>query len=95
VLGRHDDAVAAARAVVAEHPLREDAHAELMLALYRSGRQSEALEAYRATRRLLAAELGLDPGPRLRDLERRILARRQLDAAHRAARPEAARLRRP
>ena len=90
VLGRHDDAVAAARAVVAEHPLREDAHAELMLALYRSGRQSEALEAYRATQRLLAAELGLDPGPRLRDLERRILAQDDtLDAA--AARPEAAR----
>jgi predicted ATPase/DNA-binding SARP family transcriptional activator len=88
-LGRNDDAVAAARAVVAAYPLREDAYADLMLALYRSGRQGEALEAYQAARRVLAAELGLDPGQRLRGLERRILAQDDtLDLA--AARPEAA-----
>ena len=60
--------------LVREHPLRERLLAQLMLALYRAGRQSAALEAYRRARRNLAEELGLEPGPQLQELERRILA---------------------
>jgi hypothetical protein len=59
--------------LVAEHPLREGPKAQLMLALYRSGRQAEALEAYREARRVLDDELGLEPGPPLRELEQAIL----------------------
>ena len=61
-------------ALVAEHPLRERLRAFLMLALYRSGRQAEALETYREGRQLLDNELGLEPGVELRELERAILA---------------------
>ncbi|MFC4592068.1 AfsR/SARP family transcriptional regulator [Sphaerisporangium corydalis] len=61
-------------AMVGAHPLRERSRELLMLALYRAGRQSEALESFRECRRLLAAELGLDPGPGLREMHRRILA---------------------
>jgi DNA-binding SARP family transcriptional activator len=61
------------RGLVAEEPLRERRHAQLMLALYRSGRQADALEAYRAARSSLRDELGLDPGPELESLERAIL----------------------
>jgi YVTN family beta-propeller protein len=60
--------------LVREHPLRERLRAALMLALYRAGRQAAALEAYRSARRTLADELGLEPGPQLQELERRILA---------------------
>src|SRR5262249_43188624 len=60
--------------LVRDHPLRERLLAQLMLALYRAGRHTAALEAYRRTRRTLAEELGLEPGPQLRELERRILA---------------------
>jgi DNA-binding SARP family transcriptional activator len=74
VLGRPHEVVTEAQALVASHPLREQAHAHLMVALYRTGRQSEALQAYATARRLLAEELGLDPGPELQRLERRILA---------------------
>jgi DNA-binding SARP family transcriptional activator len=68
---------------VAEHPLRERLVAGLMLALYRAGRHSEALAAYRAARTRLVEGLGLEPGPELRDLERRILDHDPSLAAHR------------
>jgi DNA-binding SARP family transcriptional activator len=71
--GRHGDLVGELEALVTEHPLRERLRAQLMLALYRSGRQAEALHAYRATRRELADELGLEPGEALRRLEQAIL----------------------
>lgn len=72
-LGRHDGLVAELESLVAENPYRERLHAQLMLALYRSGRQAEALDAYRRARRTFADELGIDPGPRLQELERSIL----------------------
>ncbi|HEX8510433.1 MAG TPA: BTAD domain-containing putative transcriptional regulator [Propionibacteriaceae bacterium] len=72
-LNRADEAVGQARALVAEHPLQEQFHSLLVLALYRSGRQSEALAAYSTARRLLSEELGLDPGPQLQMLERQVL----------------------
>ena len=59
--------------LVREHPLRERPHGQLMLALYRAGRQADALEAYQRARRTLMQELGLEPSPRLQELERRIL----------------------
>ena len=73
-LGRHAELVAELEALVAEHPLRERLRGHLMLALYRSGRQAEALAVYRATRRALVDELGIEPGRALRELERAILA---------------------
>jgi len=72
-LGRHATAVPALQRLVDEHPLREDGRAMLMLALYRCGRRAEALARYRCGQRLLADELGLEPGPRLRALEQAIL----------------------
>lgn len=72
-LGRHGMLVAELESLVAERPLRERLRAQLMLSLYRSGRQADALEAYRAGRTLLNEELALEPGPALRDLERSIL----------------------
>jgi DNA-binding SARP family transcriptional activator len=72
-LGEHRELVPDLEALVAEHPLREHLRALLMLALYRSGRQAEALAAYRQGRVRLHDELGLDPGPELQQLERRIL----------------------
>jgi DNA-binding SARP family transcriptional activator/glutamine cyclotransferase len=71
-LGRHGGLVAELEALVAAHPARERLRGELMLALYRSGRQADALEVFRDGRRR-AAELGLDPGPDLVRLERAIL----------------------
>jgi predicted ATPase/DNA-binding SARP family transcriptional activator len=73
VLGRHRDLVPELELLVTEHPLRERLHAALMLALYRAGRQAEALAAYRSAQQMLQAELGLEPGPALQDLERAIL----------------------
>jgi DNA-binding SARP family transcriptional activator len=72
-LGRHEEVIAALTEFVHEQPLRESARASLILALYRSGRQSDALEAYREGHRLIAAELGLDPSPVLQELRDRIL----------------------
>ncbi|MBV2357735.1 winged helix-turn-helix domain-containing protein [Streptomyces sp. J2-1] len=71
--GSHAEAVSELTALTAEHPLRERLRELLMLALYRSGRQAEALAVYADTRRLLAEELGVDPRPGLRDLQERIL----------------------
>jgi diguanylate cyclase (GGDEF)-like protein len=72
-LGAHTEAVSELTALSAEHPLRERLRALLMLALYRSGRQAEALGVYADTRRLLAEELGIDPSAELSDLHQRIL----------------------
>ncbi|MBQ1105536.1 BTAD domain-containing putative transcriptional regulator [Streptomyces sp. 404i] len=66
-LGEHHRAAALLTAETAAHPLRESLAAELMLALYRAGRQSEALDRFHRTRRLLADELGIDPGHELAD----------------------------
>ncbi|WP_055490423.1 BTAD domain-containing putative transcriptional regulator [Streptomyces sp. TP-A0356] len=71
--GCHAEAVSELTALTAAHPLRERLRELLMLALYRSGRQAEALAVYADTRRLLADELGVDPGPGLKELQRRIL----------------------
>ncbi|MFC4327583.1 BTAD domain-containing putative transcriptional regulator [Streptomyces andamanensis] len=70
---RHGEAVSELTALTAAHPLRERLRELLMLALYRSGRQAEALAVYADTRRLLADELGVDPRPALRELQQRIL----------------------
>lgn len=72
-LGRHGDVIAELRQLVEAHPLRERLHALLMLALYRDGRQGEALAAYQRARRVLVAELSVEPGPELRQLELQIL----------------------
>uniref|UniRef100_UPI0031E327EF AfsR/SARP family transcriptional regulator n=1 Tax=Saccharothrix mutabilis TaxID=33921 RepID=UPI0031E327EF len=72
--GGHRRLVGELSALVAQHPLRERLRSQLMLALYRSGRQAEALEVYRTARELLIDELGLEPGTELRRLESAILA---------------------
>lgn len=72
--GRHGELVGELSSLIDEHPLRERLHGQLMIALYRCGRRAEALETYRRARRLLVAELGLEPGPHLRDLEASIIA---------------------
>ena len=72
-LGHAGDVVAELESLVAEHPLRERLRGHLMLALYRSGRQADALAVFRETRRVLSDELGLEPSQALRDLELRIL----------------------
>ncbi|MGZ4352889.1 MAG: BTAD domain-containing putative transcriptional regulator, partial [Gaiellaceae bacterium] len=72
-LGRHADVVAEAEGLAARNPLRERPRALLMLALYRSGRQAEALQVYHDARRTLDEELGLEPGRDLQDLHRAIL----------------------
>jgi DNA-binding SARP family transcriptional activator len=72
--GDHARVVAELERLVAEHPLRERLRGQLMLTLYRCGRQVDALEVYRDGRRRLVDDLGLEPGPRLQQLERAILA---------------------
>jgi DNA-binding SARP family transcriptional activator len=72
-LGAHAEAVSELTALSAEQPLRERLRALLMLALYRSGRQAEALGVYADTRRLLAEDLGIDPSAELTELHQRIL----------------------
>ena len=73
-LSRHGELVPDLEALVAANPYRERLHGQLMLALYRSGRQAEALERFQALRRLLDEELGLEPGERLKQLQKAILA---------------------
>src|SRR2546430_5428211 len=73
-LGRHVELVPELEALVRRHGLRERLRGQLMLALYRSGRQAEALDAYRDARLALLAELGIEPGRQLHELERAILS---------------------
>lgn len=72
-LGAHERLVAELETLVSQYPLRERLRAQLMLALYRCGRQADALEVYREGRRALHDELGIEPGPALRGLEQSIL----------------------
>ena len=74
VAGRHAELVAELQRLTGEHPWRERLHAQLMLALYRSGRQGEALEAYRDARAVLVEQLGLEPGSELHRLHHAVLA---------------------
>ena len=87
-LGRHEEVVPQLEALIPEHPYRERLRAHLMLALYRCDRQADALQAYHDARRTLIGELGIEPGERLRELERAILA--QDPALHLAAEESAA-----
>jgi predicted ATPase/DNA-binding SARP family transcriptional activator len=73
-IGGHAGVVGELEALAAEHPYRERLHAQLMLALYRSGRQADALDAFRRVRRALVDDLGLEPGRELHRLEAAILA---------------------
>jgi DNA-binding SARP family transcriptional activator/tetratricopeptide (TPR) repeat protein len=73
-LGQHDLVIPQLRSLTAEHPLREALHGQLMVALYRCGRQADALTAYRTARGILVSELGLEPGPDLQLLQQRIIA---------------------
>lgn len=72
--GLHEAVIGELSGLAREHPLRERLHELLMTALYRAGRRSEALEVYRRARHALVSELGLEPGPGLRELHRRVLA---------------------
>jgi DNA-binding SARP family transcriptional activator len=72
-LGRHAELVSELEALIARHPFRERLRGQLMLALYRSGRQADALEAYREARSVLVDELGIEPGEELQQLEAAIL----------------------
>ena len=72
-LGRHAALAAELESLVGEHPYRDRLRQQQVLALYRSGRQKEALEAYQAARQVLVEELGIEPSPELRELERAIL----------------------
>jgi predicted ATPase/DNA-binding SARP family transcriptional activator len=89
---RHTELVGELEALVAEHPLRERLRRQLVLALYRGGRQAEALAAYRAAREILDEELGLEPTPALRELEHGILAHDADLAAPAAPGPSVSRL---
>ena len=86
-IGEHADLVTDLDALVRSHPLRERLRAQLMLALYRSGRQAEALEVYREGREILVEQLGLEPSPLLRGVHASIL-RHETFAASRGAIPE-------
>src|SRR3712207_4726477 len=72
-LGRHPEVALEPQSLAAAYPFREQFHAQRALALYRGGRQSEALDALRKLRGMLADEVGLDPGQALQALEERIL----------------------
>ncbi|XVV01043.1 BTAD domain-containing putative transcriptional regulator [Actinosynnema sp. CA-248983] len=73
-LGEPDEVLPELKLIISQHPLRERLHEHLMVALYRSGQQADALGAYRDLRRLLIDELGVEPSKPLRDLQARILA---------------------
>jgi DNA-binding SARP family transcriptional activator len=87
-LGRAGELIAELDALVAEHPFRENLRAKLMLALYRAGRQTDALSAYRQARRTLVEELGIEPSDELRELHKQIL---EHDPVLAGKRPPAAR----
>jgi YVTN family beta-propeller protein len=95
-LGQHRELVPELETLIAVSPYREGFHAQLMLALYRSGRQAEALAAFRRARELLTGELGIEPGRELRELQAAILLQApELEpasggAVQRALRPAAA-----
>ena len=93
--GRHAELVSQLEQLVGEHPLRERLQGQLMRALYGAGRQADALEAYRQARKTLSQELGLEPGPQLQELERKILTQdpelAPRPSTRRAARPPSAR----
>ena len=72
-LGQHEKLVGELRTMTGHHPLHEGFHGQLMLALYRSGRQAEALGAYRDLRKAVVAELGVEPGQAIQEMQRRIL----------------------
>ena len=91
-LGRHAELVGELEALVQADPLREGPRRQLMLALYRSGRQADALATYREAREVLAEELGIDPGPELQALELAILNQ---DPEHRRASRSSGCLHRP
>ena len=73
-LGRHADVVSELESLVAAHPLRERLRQQLMIALYRCGRQADALSAYQSARRVLVEELGIEPSPALQRLQHAVLA---------------------
>jgi len=88
-MGRHAEIIPDLRDLVDENPMREELYATLMLALYRTGRQSEALEAFREARAVLVEEVGIEPSERLRGLERAILNRdRALEGPRTAPPPQ-------
>jgi predicted ATPase/DNA-binding SARP family transcriptional activator len=91
-LGSHDELVPALEQLIAAEPYRERFRAQHALALYRSGRQADALAACRTARELLVEELGVDPGPELQELERRILRQDPVLAAPEAPAPALLRL---
>jgi predicted ATPase len=72
-LGAGGDVIADLEVLTGQHPLREDLWSSLITALYRAGRQADALAAYRRVRQVLVSELGIEPGPALRDLESQVL----------------------
>ena len=88
--GRHAELIPELQGLVGQYPSRERLRGQLMLALYRSGRQAEAVNAYADARRALSEELGIEPGAELRDLERRVLAHDPTLAPPRRARLAAA-----
>lgn len=94
-LGRHERLLTELGALTREHPYRERFREQQMLALYRAGRQKEALDAYRRTRRDFAEELGVEPGVALRELERAVLLHDPAIAAPQQPRPGVARLPKP
>lgn len=86
-LGRAAEIIGELEGLLVAHPYRERLHGLLMSALYRCGRQAEALQAYQAARQILLDDLGVDPGPELREVERAILAQVKLGNMTRRAHP--------